>query len=130
MAGWKESKELPLPTACLTVGRAGRRRHCLAPLSAGLAIREDPVLTAPRTKFWNVGDEGVEPSTSPHLFILGVVGIEPTTSILSEWRSTTELHTHKKWGGFSTAELVAQNFGTGSHTPVFSFMKYFNRCKT
>ena len=53
-----------------------------------------------------VGTEGIEPSTFPPFFV-GVVGIEPTTSILSEWRSTTELHTHKR-AGRSTTELRAQ----------------------
>ena len=51
--------------------------------------------TAPRTKFWVVGDDGVEPSTSS----------------LSEKRSTAELVTQNFSAGSekrSTDELVAQ----------------------
>ena len=44
--------------------------------------------------------EGIEPSTSVlseqsrFKLSVGVVGIGPTTSVLSGQRSTTELHTH------------------------------------
>ena len=56
-----------------------------------------------------MGTEGVEPSNLPRSFsCVRVEGIEPSTSSLSERRSTSELHAHKGRGR-STAELRAQD---------------------
>ena len=78
-----------------------------------------------------MGEGGIEPPTSPHqnkvrvrgmllycarakFWVVGDDGVEPSTSSLSEKRSTDELVTQNFGAGSekrSTSELLTQNFG-------------------